>query len=107
MRFLLLTVAASPERTAYDDAIMRAVDRFNRALREAGVLLGADRLRPAVGQSREPVTGGRVDRPVSATGYWLIQVRSLDEALAWARRCPLAPDEAIEIRQALPHEARA
>lgn len=108
MRFLLFTIAAASTGLGpADEGAVGAVDRFNRALREAGVLLGTHRLRPATIQAPLPVTGGPVTARVSATAFWLIQVRSLDEALAWAQRCPLAPDESIEIRIAIPHGASA
>ncbi len=106
MRFLLLTVAASPEKSPSADGGPDAIDRFNRALREAGVLLGTDRLRATSSQSQGHAAGSPGNGRASMTGYWLIQVRSLDEALAWAHRCPLAPDEVIEIQQAIPHGAR-
>lgn len=106
MRFLLLTFAdPSSEDAPPHDGAATAVNGFNRALREAGVLLGTDRLRPAWGLSHAECVGDRTGTAASVTGYWLIQVRSLDEALVWARRCPLAPDEAIDVRQAIPHEA--
>ena len=100
MRFLLLTFAARPGASALDDNASSAVDRFNRSLREAGILLGTDRLRPAT--RRVDLDAGTGSR--EATGYWLIQVRSLDEALTWASRCPLVQGETIEVRQAVPLE---
>ena len=102
MRFLLLTFATPSNTAAFDEPASSALDRFNRSLREAGVLLGTDRLRPATRR----VVNTQTICAREATGYWLIQVRSLDEALTWAGRCPLAQDESIEVRQAVPLEAR-
>lgn len=108
MRFLLLTFAPPTSEDVLPDATVRtAVDRFNRALRAAGVLLGTDRLRSTRDRSRGHGAADTGDGAMqgAVSGYWLIQVRSLDEALAWASRCPLAPDEGIDVRQAIPHEA--
>ncbi len=102
MRFLLLTYSAPPGASALDDNALSAIDRFNRSLREAGVLLGTDRLRPATRRVDSDAAPGSRE----ATGYWLVQVRSLDEALTWASRCPLAQGESIEVRQAVPLETR-
>ncbi len=107
MRFLLLKYVAAPTIDSLPDAgTLDAIDRFNRALREAGVLLGTDRLRPPTGRVRGEAVDARkaVDRSQTVVGYWLIQVRSHEEALAWARRCPLSGDEAVEVRQAIPHD---
>lgn len=108
MRFLLLTFAgASSDFMPSDARTVDAVDRFNRALREAGVLLGTDRLRPAADHAHPPVAVCHIATRVAASAYWLIQVRTIDEALAWAQRCPLAPDETLAIRLAIPHGASA
>ena len=102
MRFLLLTFAAPFGAAPSNDKASSALDRFNRSLLEAGVLLGTDRLRPASGRVDISATTGARE----ATGYWLIQVRTLDEALTWAGRCPLTEGETIEVRQAVPLDAR-
>lgn len=102
MRFLLLTFNAPASAAVVDEHASSAVDRFNRSLREAGVLLGTDRLRPASRRVDIDATAGARE----ATGYWLIQVRSLEEALTWAGRCPLAQGESIEVRQAVPLDLR-
>jgi hypothetical protein len=80
---------------------------YNKSLQKAGVLLGLDGLLP-------PSTGALVfyvDGKVTVTeipfaeaneaigGYWIIQVRSREEALEWARRAPMANNEVIEVRQ--------
>lgn len=109
MRFLLLKFVAAPTIDSLPDAgTLDAIDHFNRALRDAGVLLGTDRLRPSARRVRLEAASDRqaraVDAPEVVVGYWLIQVRSHEEALAWARRCPLSGDEAVEVRQAIPHD---
>jgi hypothetical protein len=88
--------------------MLEAMGRFNDELRAAGILLAADGLRPSAHGKRVVFDGsGRsvVDGPFGATrelvaGYWLWQVRDMDEAVAWVRRCPdpmPGPSE-IEIR---------
>lgn len=88
--------------------MMAAMGRFNEELRQAGVLLAAEGLQPsasgkriAFDGTRRTVTCGPFARTEElVAGYWLWQVRDMDEAVAWARRCPHpmpVPSE-IEIR---------
>lgn len=88
--------------------MMAAMGRFNEELRLAGVLLNADGLQPSSHGKRVffDGTGTTVtDGPFAHTrelvaGYWLWQVKDMEEAVAWARRCPNpmpVPSE-IEIR---------
>ncbi|MEI7036363.1 YciI family protein [Fulvimonas yonginensis] len=81
---------------------------FNQELVKAGVMLAGEGLKPSAAGKRVYFAGGGrsvVDGPFAETkeliaGFWLWQVRSMDEALEWVRRCP-APFEgecAIEIR---------
>ena len=88
--------------------MMAAMGRYNDALREAGVLIDGDGLRPSSDGKRVAFDGaGRtvVDGPFAparelVAGYWLWEVKDMDEAVAWARRCPNpmpGPSE-IEIR---------
>jgi len=80
--------------------------RYNDELVKAGVLLAADGLQASVKGARVVFSGGQTtvtDGPFTETkeliaGYWVIQVRSKDEALEWARRVPFQDGE-IEIRQ--------
>lgn len=69
---------------------------FNEQLVKAGVILAGDGLHPSVKGKRMRFSGGKktvIDGPFAETkellaGYWIWQVRSMDEALEWARRCP-------------------
>ena len=82
--------------------------RFNQELSDAGILRAADGLKPS-SQGKRVAFVGRdrrvVDGPFAATrelvaGFWLWEVRSMDEAVAWVKRCPNpmpGPSE-IEIR---------
>jgi hypothetical protein len=111
MRFLMLAIPEGFEQLNADFVPaaegMAAMTRYNESLREAGVLLSVEGLRPAAGGARVRLRGGeaQVSRgPFPATretvaGYWMIQVGSQDEAIAWASRCPMPDNAVIEIRQ--------
>jgi hypothetical protein len=88
--------------------MLEAMGRFNEALAEAGILRAGDGLKPSSQGKRIAFDGaGRtvVDGPFAATrelvaGFWLWDVEDMDEAVAWAKRCPNpmpGPSE-IEIR---------
>lgn len=89
-------------------AAMDAMGRFNDELRQAGVLLAADGLTPSSQGKRIAFDGPSrtvIDGPFAATrelvaGFWLWEVKDMDEAVAWVKRCPNpmpGPSE-IEIR---------
>jgi hypothetical protein len=111
MRFMLLMIPkgyekAPPEAMQYAEAT-EAMMKYNEFLRKAGVLLALDGLRPPATGARvsfsagQPlVTAGPFPESKEAIGgYWLIQAKSIEEAIEWARRCPGSDDEVIEIRQ--------
>ena len=88
--------------------MFEAMGKFNDELRKAGVLLMGDGLKPSSKGKRVAFDGpGRtvIDGPFAATrelvaGFWLWEVKDMDEAFAWVKRCPnpmLGPSE-IEIR---------
>jgi hypothetical protein len=88
--------------------LLTAMGRFNEELVEAGLMLSGDGLRPSSHGKRVRFDGESrtvVDGPFAATGelvagFWVWQVRDMDEALAWVKRCPNpmpGPSE-IEIR---------
>jgi hypothetical protein len=89
-------------------AVMEAMGRFNDELRDAGILRAADGLKPSSEGKRVAFDGpGRrvIDGPFAAiselvAGFWLWDVKDMDEAVAWVKRCPNpmpGPSE-IEIR---------
>ena len=88
-----------------DDAA--AMQKYNEALTQAGVLLALDGLHPASKGARIAQSGGRktvTDGPFTEAkelvgGYWLIDVKSKDEAVEWASRAPIGDGDVIEIRQ--------
>jgi hypothetical protein len=79
---------------------------YTEALRNAGVLLTGDRLRPTTAGSTVRTADGKtkvLDGPYADTkeqlgGYYLIDVADLDQALVWAKRCPGASMGAVEVR---------
>jgi len=88
------------------ERLLAAMTRFNEELAQAGVLLAGEGLQPSARGKRVRfgADGGRtvVDGPFAETrelvaGFWLWQVRSMDEAVEWVRRCPAPFDGACEI----------
>src|SRR4029077_6410310 len=89
--------------------LLAEMGKFNEELAKAGVLLAAEGLQPSSKGKRVRFSGEKrtvIDGPFSETkeliaGFWLWQVRSMEEAVEWVRRCP-SPHEGeaeIEIRQ--------
>jgi hypothetical protein len=88
----------------------KAVERmmkYNEELQKAGVLLALDGLHPPSTGARVSFSGGKPtvsDGPFAEAkedigGYWMIQVRSRDEAIEWAKRAPMGDNEIIEVRR--------
>jgi hypothetical protein len=111
MRFMMLMIPAGYE-TAAPDALpsveaVTAMMKYNEALKEAGVLITLDGLLPPSTGARVSFAGGKpvvTDGPFTESkevigGYWMIEVNSREEAIAWAKRCPASGNEVIEIRQ--------
>jgi len=95
--------------TIPDAAAVAEMTLYNEALGKAGVLLALDGLHPPSMGARVTVAGGKAaiaDGPFSEVkdvigGYWMIQVRSREEALEWAARCPAGEHDTIEVRQVM------
>jgi hypothetical protein len=89
-------------------AVMEAMGKFNDELRKAGILRAADGLKPSSQGKRIAFDGpGRtvIDGPFAQTrelvaGFWLWEVKDMDEAVAWVKRCPnpMPGRSEIEIR---------
>jgi hypothetical protein len=85
----------------------RAMNTYNESLTQAGVLLALDGLHPASKGARVTASGGKktvTDGPFTEAkelvgGYWLIDVKSKEEAVEWATRAPIAEGDVIEVRQ--------
>lgn len=108
---VMVIVKATPESEAGvlpTAELMGAMGKFNEELIKAGILLAADGLKPSSQGKRVRFSGTKrtvTDGPFAETqelvaGYWIWQVRSLDEAVEWVRRCPnpMNSDSDIEIR---------
>ena len=111
MRFMMLVIpkgyeAATPG-TQPDPKQVEAMMEYNKALQNAGVLLALDGLHPPSMGARVTFSGGKpkvTDGPFAEAkevlgGYWMIKVKSREEALDWARRAPMGDNEIIEVRQ--------
>jgi hypothetical protein len=96
---VMVIVKATPDSEAGvmpDLDLLTAMGRFNEALVNAGVMLAGEGLKPTAQGVRVQFDGPQrrvVDGPFAQTkeqiaGFWLWQVRSIDEAIEWARRCP-------------------
>lgn len=111
MRFMMMVMSSGDESAAPSAAsgagAVATKTQYNKALQKAGVLLALDGLFP-------PSTGARIscsDRKATVTdgaaldakeaigGYWIIQVRSREEAIEWAMRAPMSDNEIIDVRQ--------
>ena len=111
MRFMMLMIPKGYENaapgTVPDADAVAAMMKYNESLQKAGVLLALDGLHPPSMGARVSFSGGKpkvTDGPFAEArevlgGYWMIQVRSREEAIEWAKRCPGGPNEIIEIRQ--------
>jgi hypothetical protein len=90
-----------------DAKAVAAMMKYNESLQKAGVLLALDGLHPPSMGARVSFSGGKpkvTDGPFAEAkevlgGYWMIQAKSKEEALEWAKRCPASDNEVIEIRQ--------
>jgi hypothetical protein len=111
MRFMMLMIpkgyeTAAPGTTPEAKAV-EAMMKYNQELQKAGVLLALDGLHPPSMGARVTFADGKpkvTDGPFAEAkevlgGYWMIQVKSKEEAVEWAKRCPAGPNEMIEIRQ--------
>jgi hypothetical protein len=111
MRFMLL-VKASKESEAgvfgsKSKELLAAMGKFNEEMAQAGVLLAGEGLHASSKGARIKFSGTRrfvTDGPFAETkeliaGFWMIQVKSKQEALDWASRVPFADGEELEVRQ--------
>jgi len=111
MRFMMLMIpggyeTAAPGTVPSAEAVS-AMMKYNEALKDAGVLITLDGLHPPSMGARVSFKGGKplvTDGPFTESkevlgGYWMIDVNSREEAIAWAMKCPASNNEIIEIRQ--------
>jgi hypothetical protein len=111
MRFMMLMIPhgyeTAPPKVDLDPDRVAAMMKYNEALQAAGVLITLDGLHPPSAGARVSFPGGKpvvTDGPFTESkevlgGYWMIDVASREEAIAWAKKCPASENEVIEIRQ--------
>ena len=110
MRFMMLVIPedydkAAPDRMPDAEAV-RKMMKYNEELAKAGVLLSLEGLKPPSAGVRISFAGGTpkvTDGPFTEAkecigGFWIIQVKSKEEAIEWAKRAPMSRGEIIEVR---------
>jgi hypothetical protein len=113
MRFMMIMFPKGYENakpgTLPDLKAMEAMGKYNEQLQKAGVLLALDGLTPPSMGARVTFKSGKskvTDGPFPEAkevvgGYWMIQVKSREEALEWASRIPGSDNEMVEVRQVM------
>jgi len=111
MRFMMLVIPKGYESAKADSmpgaAHVAEMMKYNESLARAGVLLSLDGLQPPSSGVRVSYQGGKpkvTDGPFAEAketvgGFWMIQVKSKEEAIEWAKRAPMNDDEIVEVRQ--------
>ncbi len=111
MRFMMLVIPKAYETATADFVppaeLVAKMTKYNESLEKAGVLLSLDGLHPPAKAARVEFGRDRshvVDGPFAESkeligGYWVIQARSREEAIEWAKRAPMLEGDIIEVRQ--------
>jgi hypothetical protein len=111
MRFMLLVIpkgyeSAAPGTLPDAEGVAKMM-KYNESLQRAGILLALDGLHPPSEGARVSFAGGKAkvtDGPFAEAkevlgGYWMIDVKSREEAIAWAAKAPMGDNEIIEVRR--------
>ena len=111
MRVIVLVKASKESEAGLmpTTEVLESMGRFNEELVKAGIMLAGEGLQPSSKGARVRFSGEKrsvIDGPFTETkelvaGFWLWQVRSMEEAIEWVKRCPnpMPGDSEIEIRQ--------
>jgi hypothetical protein len=111
MRFMVMVKATADSEAGVlpDEKLLGDMTRYNEELVKAGVMLAGEGLQPSSKGARVKFSGDKrsvIDGPFTETkelvaGYWLFQVKSLEECIEWVKRCPnpMPGESEIEIRQ--------
>jgi hypothetical protein len=109
MRFMVIVPAGneSEEGILPDEKLLAEMGKFNEEMVKAGVMLAGEGLHPTSKGARLEFTGGTtrvIDGPFTESkeliaGFWLIQVKSKEEAIEWMKRAPFEEGVVLEIRQ--------
>jgi hypothetical protein len=112
MRFMMLMIPAVYQGGKADTDFTPPADmvekmmKYNESLAKAGMLITLDGLQPPINGARISFAGGKprvTDGPFAESkevvgGYWLIQAKSTQEAIEWAKRCPAQEGDIVEVR---------
>jgi hypothetical protein len=108
MRVMVLVKATEESEAGRmpNEQELREMGNFNEELVKAGVMLAGEGLHPSSKGARVEFSSGEpkvIDGPFAETkeliaGYWLWQVKSLDEAIEWVKRAPFQPGNVVEVR---------
>ena len=113
MRFMILMIPQvyrdnkAPGKEVHDVEMYEKMNQFNKEMEKAGVMLAGEGLHPLTMGARVAFAGGKAkvtDGPFVETkevlgGYWMIQVKTKEEAVNWMKKCPAQEGDIIEIRQ--------
>ena len=109
MRFMVIVKANADSEAGVlpDEKTLTEMGRFNEQLAQAGVMLAGEGLQASSKGARVRFSGGKqtvIDGPFAETkeliaGFWLLEVRSKEEAIEWVKRAPFGEGDEIEIRQ--------
>ena len=110
MRFMVIVKANKDSEAGVlpDKKILTEMGKFNEELVKAGVMLAGEglqasskgaRVRFSSGGKRTVIDGPFAETKELVAGYWIWQVRSLEEAIEWLKRAPFGGDTEVEIRQ--------
>ena len=109
MRFLIVVKASKDSEAGKlpSRELLEAMGKYNEELSRAGILLAGEGLQPSSKGARVKFSGDRrtvIQGPFPETkdliaGFWMWQVKSKEEAVQWAMRCPGGENEVIEVRQ--------
>ncbi len=116
MRVMVLVKANEDSEASVmpDTQLLAEMGKYNEELVKAGIMLGGEGLHPSskgkkvrfAGTKRSVVDGPFAEAKELIAGYWLWQVKSMDEAVEWVKRCPnpMNGESEIEIRQVFENE---
>ena len=116
MRFMVIVKATEDSEAGImpSEELLTAMMKYNEELVKAGIMLAGDGLKPSSQGARVAFDGAKrtvIDGPFAETkelvaGYWIWQVRSIEEAIEWVKRCPnpTGEESVLEIRQVFEDE---
>lgn len=109
MRFMIIVPANADSEAGVlpNETILTEMGKFNEQMMKAGVMLAGEGLQPTSKGARIKFSDGKTvvrDGPFTESkeliaGFWLISVKSMDEAIAWMKRAPFGDGVELEIRQ--------